>query len=73
MKAALFPLALLVLVSFAWLLDAAKAASQAVAASPFAGGRWIDLTHAFSSDSLYWPTAQRFQLDVEMKAFTEKG
>ena len=73
MKAALFPLALLALVLFVWLLEAARAASPAAAASPFAGGRWIDLTHAFSSDSLYWPTAQRFQLDVEMKAFTEKG
>ena len=37
------------------------------------GGAWIDLTHEFSADSLYWPTAQRFQLEVESRAFTDRG
>jgi kynurenine formamidase len=73
MKALFFPLLLLVAVSLAWLLDAAKAAPQATSSAPFVGGAWIDLTHEFSADSLYWPTAQRFQLEVESRAFTDRG
>jgi kynurenine formamidase len=37
------------------------------------GGRWIDLTHAFSFDTLYWPTAEGFALEVEFKGMTPKG
>ncbi len=73
MKAILFPLLLLAVVVFSWLLDAAKAAPQATSSAPFVGGSWIDLTHEFSADSLYWPTAQRFQLEVESRAFTDRG
>ena len=28
------------------------------------GGRWVDLTHAFSQEAVYWPTAQGFALDT---------
>jgi len=42
-------------------------------ASPFAGGRWIDLTHAFSAETLYWPTAAGFVLEQEFHGQTEKG
>jgi kynurenine formamidase len=41
--------------------------------SPFAGGKWIDLSHDFSTNTLYWPTAQRFTLEVEFHAHTDKG
>lgn len=41
--------------------------------SPFAGGRWIDLTHDFSTNTLYWPTAKPFALEVEFHAHTDKG
>src|SRR5678815_294074 len=40
---------------------------------PLSGGRWIDLTHDFSTNTLYWPTAQRFTLEVESHSYTEKG
>jgi kynurenine formamidase len=73
MKAVFFPLFILVVVSLIWLMDAAKAVPQATSSGPFVGGEWIDLTHDFSADSLYWPTAQRFQLEVESRAFTERG
>jgi len=43
------------------------------AETPFAGGRWIDLTHDFSTNTLYWPTAQPFTLEVEFHAHTDKG
>jgi kynurenine formamidase len=45
----------------------------AAADAPFAGGRWIDLTHAFSSETLYWPTAERFTLETEFHGQTPKG
>lgn len=74
MKAILFPLGLLSLVSLTWVINFVGAAPPAVVADvPFAGGEWIDLTHEFSADSLYWPTAQRFQLEVESRAFTDRG
>lgn len=74
MKAILFPLGLLSLVSLTWVMDFVGAAPPAVVADvPFSSGEWIDLTHEFSADSLYWPTAQRFQLEVESRAFTDRG
>ena len=41
--------------------------------SPFAGGKWIDLTHDFSTNTLYWPTAKPFVLETEFHALTDKG
>src|SRR4030095_12763391 len=35
--------------------------------------KWIDLSHDFSTNTLYWPTAQRFTLEVEFHAHTDKG
>src|SRR5207244_1309602 len=45
----------------------------AAADAPFAGGRWIDLTHEFSSETLYWPTAESFALETEFHGQTPKG
>ena len=45
----------------------------AAAEPPFVGGRWIDLTHDFSTNTLYWPTAKPFTLEVESHSYTEKG
>ena len=42
--------------SAAALLLALPAASQDLAA-----GRWVDLTHPFNEDSVYWPTAEMFE------------
>ncbi len=41
--------------------------------APFTSGRWIDLTHDFSTNTLYWPTAQGFALEVEFHSHTDKG
>src|SRR5262245_51943922 len=41
--------------------------------APFTGGRWIDLTHEFSADTLYWPTAEKFMLETEFHGQTPKG
>src|SRR6266540_1886703 len=45
----------------------------AAADSPFTGGRWIDLTHEFSAQTLYWPTAEPFTLEAEFHGQTPKG
>lgn len=36
-------------------------------------GEWIDLSHGFSSDTLYWPTAEPFKLETVAAGMTEKG
>lgn len=35
--------------------------------------RWIDLTHDFDEDAIYWPTAERFALDTVSEGTTEGG
>jgi kynurenine formamidase len=41
--------------------------------APFNGGRWVDLTHAFSGETLYWPNAERFKLETVFDGTTAKG
>jgi kynurenine formamidase len=41
--------------------------------TPFEGGRWLDLTHDFSSETIYWPTAQGFALESEFNGMTSNG
>src|SRR5687767_7379318 len=48
-------------------------AGLAAADSPFTAGRWIDLTHEFSSETLYWPTAEGFTLETEFHGQTPRG
>lgn len=38
-----------------------------------AEGHWIDLTHALSSASVFWPTAEPFELTVDADGYTERG
>jgi kynurenine formamidase len=40
---------------------------------PFAHLRWVDLTHDFSSETIYWPTARPFVLDSVFKGPTPGG
>src|SRR5437867_692743 len=46
---------------------------RAAESPPFAGGRWVDLTHDFSAETIYWPTADGFALETEFKGVTPKG
>ncbi len=39
----------------------------------FPAGRWVDLTHDFSRETVYWPTADGFKLRVDFKGITDKG
>jgi len=38
-----------------------------------AGGEWIDLTHVFSNETLYWPTASNFRKDTVFVGITDNG
>lgn len=42
-------------------------------AEELADGTWIDLTHDFSEQTLYWPTANGFKLDTAFKGVTPAG
>ena len=43
------------------------------AAQDLSSGRWIDLTHPFNADSVFWPTAEMFELEEVFKGQTEGG
>ncbi len=36
-------------------------------------GRWVDLTHEFSEETLYWPTSDTFQKDTVFVGHTDEG
>jgi kynurenine formamidase len=42
-------------------------------AQDLASGRWIDLTHPFNADSVYWPTNETFELEEVFRGHTEGG
>jgi len=57
-------------------LAAAAALALACAArgpSPFAGARLVDLTHPFSSETIYWPTEEGFVHETGFRGVTERG
>ena len=43
------------------------------AALPGGNGTWVDLTHAFSADTIYWPTSDPFVLETVFAGRTEQG
>ncbi len=36
-------------------------------------GKWIDLTYSFSPETVYWPTADKFQFDTAYEGMTPDG
>ncbi len=36
-------------------------------------GKWIDLTHEFSEETIYWPTAETFKFDTVFAGITDSG
>ena len=36
-------------------------------------GKLVDLTHNYSSETIYWPTEEGFKLDIGFDGMTEKG
>jgi kynurenine formamidase len=51
----------------------AGCAGAGAARDPLAGRRWIDLSHEFSSETIYWPTATPFRLDSVFRGQTPGG
>ena len=51
----------------------APSVSLGADALAFAGGRWLDLSHDFSSETLYWSTAANFVLEEEFHGHTTNG
>lgn len=43
------------------------------AANDFSDGQWIDLTHEFSEETIYWPTAEQFKKTTVFSGFTNAG
>ena len=41
--------------------------------SGFPSGQWLDLSHDFSNETVYWPTAEPFKLETVAEGMTEKG
>ena len=41
--------------------------------NPFPKGQWIDLTHNFDENTIFWPTAESFKLDTVFAGKTEGG
>src|SRR6201988_5548006 len=39
----------------------------------FPSGRVVDLTYAFDANSVYWPTAEPFNLETDFEGVTDKG
>jgi kynurenine formamidase len=48
-------------------------APDAGASAAFPRGALVDLTHAFGEETIYWPTAERFRLDVVADGITPGG
>lgn len=59
------------------LLIAAALLSLGYSAKPEAlempAGKWVDLSHDFSSETIYWPTGEGFKLETVFEGMTEKG
>ncbi len=36
-------------------------------------GEWVDLSHDFAADTVYWPTAEPFKLETVADGMTDKG
>ena len=53
--------------------DVAPSARTVPSAAAFAAGRWVDLTHAFGADTIYWPTERGFVLEQEFAGPNPKG
>lgn len=46
---------------------------KAVQEKPFDNGSWIDLSYVYDENTIYWPTADGFELDTAFEGETEGG
>lgn len=50
-----------------------SACQQTVVEKPFDNGEWVDLSYAYDENTIYWPTADGFELDTAFEGQTEGG
>lgn len=55
------------------LFVACSAPPRALGDATLGDGAWVDLTHDFAADSVYWPTAPGFEILVDAKGPTDGG
>jgi len=48
-------------------------ASAGASAQSLSGGQWVDLTHSFNEQSVYWPTAETFKKTEVFHGHTDGG
>ena len=41
--------------------------------NPFLSGQFVDLSHSYSAETIYWPTEEGFKFEREFDGLTEKG
>lgn len=58
---------------FFWAIFATALAVASARAAPPIEGRLVDLTHTFSGQTIYWPTARPFALETVARGTTSKG
>src|SRR5918996_3213674 len=47
--------------------------ASASSALDLSGGQWVDLTHPFSEETIYWPTADGFEKETVFEGETGGG
>lgn len=57
----------------AWLAVLVLAAASCATPQPPLQGTIVDLTHSFDEQTVYWPTAQGFELERGFEGVTERG
>jgi kynurenine formamidase len=55
------------------ILAGTLACSRSAGSRDLTNGDWVDLTHDFSAETIYWPTAKPFQLEVVSAQRTPAG
>lgn len=66
-------LLLLILVTTACRSEPPAAATMASSSLILPAGEWVDLTHPFDADTIYWPTEKGFQFERGNNGVTAKG
>ncbi|MGI9293951.1 MAG: cyclase family protein [Pseudomonadales bacterium] len=61
------------LISMSAALTCCFTIAPVIQAQDFSSGRWVDLTHAFTEQSIYWPTAETFRKTTVSEGYTEGG
>ncbi|GAB3102979.1 cyclase family protein [Aestuariicella hydrocarbonica] len=59
--------------SVLWYLLGCVLVCSHVSAGPFDKGRWLDLTHDFSEETVYWPTSETFKKTTVFEGHNEAG